>query len=182
MYNMRNIQTEGNIITFRIRGHSSVSDVVEIGLGVIGFAVWLMTIIFVFKHLEGIVDRDAAIYVIAILLVPLIIFIAGWIYLCSFAFWARYQVHIDLDDKTITARDRFTDSIPWQAPFEPEHLYLTHTRIQGRYTSHLCFALVYGDPPQDLVEDNRPNERTTMLTTASESKSLQAFAQSLGKD
>jgi hypothetical protein len=76
---------------------------------------------------------------------------------------ARYLVEIDSQKRSIKAIDQKTQQGLWEDNFEPERLYLSEIQIFIGAERYRYPALVYGDSPQDLVEDGVPYSSKVVL-------------------
>lgn len=155
---MRNIRRDEQRVTFLINGGDSRTSIVAIALVLAATGVGLCVAIVGVSEEEWIV---ALVSLLAIL--PAMFIILRWVGSGRFA---RYGLVFDREAGNVTARDRREGRVLWTATFDRSRLYVAQTRVQIGYISSLHGALVYGYPPQDIVEDAIPTERMTLLTIA----------------
>lgn len=153
-----NVTRRGATWEFLINGRDRLSSAIVIAL-VCGIA--LAAVIGAAAVADG---GDEGMVWAVVLLVLALAGIFGVVVLLRRGVFARYAFRIDRAQGTVTALDRRERRVLWSEAFDPARLYLSRAYIRIGNASKEVAALVYGDPPQDHVEDEGPLPHKTVLT------------------
>lgn len=96
-------------------------------------------------------------------LLIVILVIIGALFQLSKGKMARYLVEIDSEMMSIRAIDQKTQQDLWEDDFVPERLYLSEIQVFIGAEMYRYPALVYGDSPQEIVEDGVPYSSKVVL-------------------
>ena len=76
----------------------------------------------------------------------------------------RYEVSIDLDKESISAKDRKSGVLLWEDDFQPKWVRMAEIQVIISGEPYRHPALIYTEEPVDLVMDTTPTSTRTLLS------------------